>query len=366
MLAEVVKQRDKERIEELQKERDKYSKHYKRDTIIYFNTIHVIGGIETWIYNLGKRYEFSVVYDIADEKQLERLESIGIETIKNVGQQIECDTLLFMLHDNNANIKANKKYLFIHGLYNTKKEVGDIPEYDEIYAVSKIASDKFYQVTGIKPKIMYNPIDIETKEEPLIFGVFSRLSKEKGKDRIIYLLDKLIEHKKEFLMLIFTDLPFDYPDERVIFMKPTLNNIGWMKKCDYILNPSDTEAGSLTLQEALKLGIPLIVTKLDILKEFNIDHSNSKILDFDMSNLDIEDLWNKPVVKNWIEPISKEWEDIMKKKVFRERYDDFLKWSEENGATKAIIFEPATKGDNLLEKTIIDIKPKTEKKKVKK
>ena len=55
----------------------------------------------------------------------------------------------------------------------------------------------------------------------------------------------------------------------------------------------------------------------------------------------------------------------MKKKVFREKYGDFLKWSEENGATKAIIFEPATKGDKLLEKTIIDIKPKTEKKKVK-
>lgn len=52
----------------------------------------------------------------------------------------------------------------------------------------------------------------------------------------------------------------------------------------------------------------------------------------------------------------------MKKKVFREKYDDFLKWSEENGATKAIIFEPATKGDKLLEKTIIDIEPKKEKK----
>lgn len=37
-----------------------------------------------------------------------------------------------------------------------------------------------------------------------------------------------------------------------------------------------------------------------------------------MSNLDIDDLWNIPKV-NWHEPVSKEWEDIMKKKVFRER-----------------------------------------------
>ena len=191
MLAEVVKEREKERQRLYQAEVDKYNKPYKRDTIIYFNTIHTIGGIETWIYNLGKRYEFSVVYDKADDKQLERLESIGIETIKNVGQPIECNTLLFMLHDNNANITAKKRYLFIHGLYNTKKEVGDIPEHDEIYACSKVASEYFEKATGIKPKVMYNIIDTDIKEEPLILGVFSRLSKEKGKDRIIYLLDKL-------------------------------------------------------------------------------------------------------------------------------------------------------------------------------
>ena len=314
MLADVVKEREKQRIEELQKERDKYNKPYKRDTIIYFNTIHTIGGIETWIYNLGKRYDFSVVYDKADKDQLERLADIGIETIWNVGQEIECNTLLFMLWDNNANIKAKKRYLFIHGLYNSMKEVGTIPEYDEIYAVSKTAADRFYKTTGIKPKVMYNPIDIDIKQEPLILGVFSRLSKEKGKDRIKYLLDKLNEQNKPYLMLIFTDLPFDYPG--VVFMKPTLDNIGWIKKCDYVVQLSDTEAGSYTMQESLKVGTPLITTKLDILEEFGINESNSKILEMNMSNLDIDDLWNIPKFK-WNEPVSKEWEDLMKKKVLR-------------------------------------------------
>ena len=346
MLADVVKEREIERQRLYQAEVDKYNKLYKRDTIIYFNTIHTIGGIETWIYNLGKRYEFSVVYDRADEEQLKRLNDIGIETIKNVGQQIECDTLLFMLHDNNANIKANKKYLFIHGLYNNKKEVGNIPEYDEIYACSKVASEYFEKATGIKPKVMYNIIDTEIKEEPLILGVFSRLSKEKGKNRIIYLLDKLNEQNKPYLMLIFTDLPFDYPDNRVIFIKPTLDIMGWIKKCDYVVQLSDTEAGSYTLQESLKMGIPLITTKLDILKEFNIDHSNAKILDYDMSNLDINDLWNKPVVKDWKEPRSKEWEVIMKKKVLRERN----------------LVKPEVKAEVKEVKT----EPKEEKKKVKK
>ena len=54
----------------------------------------------------------------------------------------------------------------------------------------------------------------------------------------------------------------------------------------------------------------------------------------------------------------------MKKKVFRERYSDFIEWSKENGATKAIIFEPSKDGKKL-EKTVIEIEPKkTTKKKV--
>lgn len=345
MLADVIKQKEKERQQQRQDLINKYNKPYKRDTIIYYNYLHVIGGIETWIYTLGKKYKFSVVYDKADKDQLKRLEDIGIETILNVGQPIECDTLLFMLWDNNANIKAKKKYLFIHAIYETKDEVGDIPEYDEIYAVSKEASKHFEKITGIKPKVMYNPIDIEIKQEPLIIGVFSRLSKEKGKKRIINFIDKLVSQNKEFLVLIFTDLPFDYSDSRVVFMKPTLNNIGWIKKCDYVLNPSDKEAGSYTLQESLKVGTPLIVTKLSILDEFGINESNAKILEMDMSNLDIEDLWDKPVVKNWKEPISKEWEDIMKKRVLRERQQ--------------------VKPEVVIEQPKIE-KPKTEKKKVKK
>ena len=322
MLADVMKEREKMKREQLEAERSIYNKPYKRNTIIYFSEFHEIGGIETWIYNLGHDYDFSVVYDKADKKQLERLNEIGVETIKYVGQEIECDTLLFCLFGDYDKIKAKKKYLFIHGQYENQKEVGDIPYYDEIYAVSQTAADYFERTTGIKPKVMYNPIKIEKTEKPLIIGVFSRLSSEKGKDRLIYLLDKLKEKSKPFLMLIFTDLPFDYSDSRVVFINPILNPYEWMKKCDYICQLSDREAGSYTLQEALKIGKPLIVTKLPLLNEFGINESNSKIIDFDMSNLDVNDLWNIPKVNNWQEPISREWEDIMKKKTYREKYNE--------------------------------------------
>jgi len=321
MLADVMKEREKMKREQLEAERSIYNKPYKRDTIIYFCHLHVIGGIETWIYNLGKRYEFSVVYDSADTKQIERLNSIGIETIKNVGQQINCNTLIFPVFNNPEFIKAKKRLAFIHGMYDYLT-LDDVPKYDEIYAVSKGAADAFYNTYGIKPKVLYNHIDIEQKEKPLIIGVFSRLSKEKGKERVIYLLDKLKEKNKPFLMLIFTDLPFEYNDSRVIFIKPELNPFGWMSICDYVCQLSSTEAGCITAQESLKLNTPLLITKLPILDEFGINENNSKIFDFDMSNLDVDDLWNIPKVKNWQEPISKEWEDIMKKKAYREKYNE--------------------------------------------
>lgn len=326
MLADVVREKEEMRIKQLELERSAYNHPYKRDTIIYFDHIHTIGGIETWIYNLGKKYEFSLVYDLADEEQLERLKKIGVETIRNVEQQIECNTLIFPVFNDPSFIKAKKRLAFIHGMYDYIKDLPYIPKYDELYAVSQKAADAFYKTYKLKAKVLYNPIEIEEKEKPLIIGVFSRLSKEKGKERITYLLDKFNEKNKSFLMLIFTDLPFEYDDSRVVFIKPELNPFGWMSICDYICQLSSTEAGSITIQESLKLKKPLLITKLPILEEFGINETNAKIFEFDMSNLDIDDLWNIPKVIDWKEPTSeKEWENIMKKKIFREKREKEIK-----------------------------------------
>lgn len=318
MLADVLKSQQEEKQRLLEEERAKYNQPYKRDTIIYCQDIHIIGGIETWIQNLAKKYEFSVVYDTGDKPRLEQYEELGIEAIKYVGQPIECNTLISMLFGSPEKIKAKKKIIVIHGDYKVLK-YDEVPEHDEIYAVSKEAAKSFEEVSGEKVKVLYNPVEIIPTIKPLFIGVFSRLSAEKGRERYKYLIEQLDKFKKPYLMLIFTDLPFETKSKNVVFIPPEMKPSGWMEKCDYIANLSDTEAGCLTMQEALKLKKPLIITRLPILEEFGINESNAKILDFDMSNLDIEDLWNIPVVKDWKEPSSKEWDDIMKKKVLREK-----------------------------------------------
>lgn len=321
MLADVIKEQINERKRLLEEERQRYNQPYKRDTIVYIDDIHVIGGIETWVKNLAKDYEFTLVYSTGDRERLDYYKELGIECVKYVEQPIECNTLIRTVYGH-ADIKAKKTYIFIHGDYKylDQNDLEGIPKNDGIYAVSKVVADSFKELTGEETKVLYNPVYIEETIKPIVIGVFSRLSAEKGRKRIEYLIEQLNVSKRPFFMLIFTDLPYEINDNRVIFLEPVMNPIGWMSICDYVCQLSDTEAGSYTIQESLKLGKPIIVTKLPILEEFNITDKEAKIINFDMSNLDIEDLWNIPKVK-WKEPISKEWEDIMKKRVFRAKQE---------------------------------------------
>ena len=321
MLADVLKEREKNRVIITQEEIAKFNHPYKRDTIIYFDHLYKLGGIQTWIINLALEYEFSVLYDRGDKDRIEYIESLGIECIRNVGQPIECDTLIRCMWGNPPNLKVKKTILAIHGDYSKLIfNKADVPKHDKAVVVSKDSAIGWKNYYGEDAEVIYNPVNIFKGTKPLIIGCFSRLSKEKGGWRYKHLINELKKENKPFLMFFFTDFPFEEHDKRVIFFEPLMNPSGWMSICDYIALLSDTEACPYNVLESMKMGKPMIITKLPILEEMGVNESNAKILDFDMSNLDIEDLWNIPVVKNWKEPNSKGWEKYMKKKVFREKY----------------------------------------------
>lgn len=321
MLADVMKQRELNRIRITEEERAKYNHPYKVDTIIYFNDLYKLGGIQTWIVNLHKKYEFSVVYDKGDKDRIEYMESLGIDLIKYVGQDIECNTLIRCMWGETP-IKAKKTILAIHGNY-TKLiyEKDMIPKHDITVCVSEDSAKGWKEYSGEDAEVIYNPVEIIEETKPLIIGCFSRLSAEKGKKRYQCLIEQLKASNKPFLMLFFTDLPFEEEDKRVVFINPVMNPSGWMKICDYIALLSDTEACPYNVLEALKMNKPMLITKLDILDEMGVNETNAKILEMDMSNLDIEDLWNIPIVKNWKEPDSKGWDKYMKKRLLRERQE---------------------------------------------
>lgn len=317
-----INRRQQEYLRATQEEIEKFNHPYKRDTIIYFNDIYKVGGIQTWIVNLAQEYEFSVLYDTGDRKRIRYLESLGIECIRYVGQPIECDKFIRCMWGNpkNENITAKEVILVVHGDYSVLIfDPKDVPIHDRVICVSKDSAIGWKKYAGEEAEVIYNPVTIFKETKPLIIGCFSRLSKEKGKERYKKLIQGLKDSGKPFLMFFFTDFPFEDTDPRVMFFEPILNPTGWMGICDYVALLSDTEACPYNVLEALKMGKPMIITRLNILEEMGVNETNAKILDFDMSNLDIDDLWNIPVVKNWKEPNCKGWEKYMKKKVLRER-----------------------------------------------
>ena len=95
---------------------------------------------------------------------------------------------------------------------------------------------------------------------------------------------------------------------------PSELNIGnYIAEADYLVQLSKTEADCLSVKESLKLKTPVIVTRFDAAIENGVvDEENGYILDMDMSNIDIDKIYNKiPKVKTEIKQSDKEWKELL-------------------------------------------------------
>ena len=171
------------------------------------------------------------------------------------------------------------------------------PQSDKIttrYAVSTNNAKSYTEVTGREVKgVLYNPIHIE--DEPRVMTLVSaqRMSSEKGVTRIKTLVKMLDRAKIPYVWHIFADKPVDMESENVMFHKTTLDVRKWLKYADYTVLLSDTEGFPYTIYESLCLGTPIIVTPLLMLDELGATSKNSIVLDFDMSNVDIQEIYKR-------------------------------------------------------------------------
>lgn len=165
-------------------------------------------------------------------------------------------------------------------------------------APTSIVAKHFTELTGLKCDVAPNPIIIDKPQKVLRLISATRLSKEKGFDRMCILLRALEKSGIPFVWTIFTN---DTNEERIreldsnniIFMKPRLDITPYIADSDYLVQLSnDGEGFGYTPCEALVLGIPVIVTPVASFKEIGIkDGENGFILDFDMSNIDIQKIY---------------------------------------------------------------------------
>lgn len=279
--------------------------------VFYVSRLLKVGGVETFIYELVKKhhkeFDITVLYNYGDAKQIERL-SKYVKIKKYNGENIKCDKCYFFYNYDIIDKVDGEKI----GMINDDFKALGIPpkkhdKIDRYIAVSKLVADNF----GENAKIIYNPITIEDEKEPLLLVSATRLSGEKGPERIEKLSQILDENDIKYLWLIFTGDSYNFNNENIVLMKPRLDIRPFIKKADYLVQLSDGEAYCYSIVEALMQNTPIITTNIKILKELGITNEHGIIVDFDLNNFNVDDLFKeynfnfKPPKSNWSEEMAK-------------------------------------------------------------
>ena len=299
--------------------------------IIYQSNIIRIGGVETFTYNmcknLSKYYDILLLYEQCHPDQLKRLTKY-VECEKyNPKQLYKADLCLLasswgtmpesveapeywqMIHANYKELlKVNYKYKLWH---KTTKHI----------AVSKAVKENFEEIYNIKCDVVYNLLDeiqptVKPNKDKLRLLSATRLSGEKGYNRMVILADKLRERKIDFEWIIYTDLntynikPMQYKE--IVYKQPTYDIWQDVVNASYGVQLSDTEGYSYFVNECLQYGTPMIVTNFDSVYESVEDNVNGFILKMDLSNLDIDKIIKsnlkfkytpKTTIQTWIDKI---------------------------------------------------------------
>lgn len=284
--------------------------------IFFFRYINKIGGIETFFYYLAKKYQdwdITIYYFDGDIKQINRLKKyVRVKQYK--GEVIECDKAFFNFNlDIIDNVKAKEYIQIAHGDYKSMGIKPNIhPKITKCLGVSNQVCKTYKEVTGYDTELVYNPIEIEKPKKVLNLISATRLTAEKGKNRIEKLAKILDENGIPYLWTIFTDDVNAIDNPNIVYMKPRLDIINYIANADYLVQLSDNEGYCYSVVESLSVGTPVIVTDVPVFKEIGVNNKNGFILDFDLNNVPIEEIY-KGLPKFEYEPKKDNWADILEK-----------------------------------------------------
>lgn len=296
---------------------------YKCANAYYFRSLNKIGGIESHLYYIAKKYskyDIVVFYQQSDSYQLLRLNQYVRCIQLKSSDQVECDALFCCFNREILDqCKARKTYLVLHGDYLSMIEQkqlnhANLPldeRIDEYIGVSKLVCNNWKKLTGIKAKNVYEPVVLDRNEKPLMFVSATRLTKEKGWEKMKILAEELDKNNVNYLWFIFTDSP-QKPTSNMVFVKPRLDITSKLEMFDAFIQLSDNEGYCLSVVEALIKKVPVIATDLPVFKELGLNDQNSVIIkNFekipinDIKNIykkkfiykQPQDLWEKVLVK---------------------------------------------------------------------
>lgn len=318
--------------------------------IIYNSNIIKIGGVETFTYNmikqLSKYYDTLVLYKSCDAEQLSRLRMYSRCEEYDPRKEYKCDICITATswggYPDAVISTKNEYWQIIHANYKEMAKNNYVySKWDKTtkhYAVSNTVRDIFNEMYNEKAETMYNILDdIQPTQRILKLVSATRLSGEKGYNRMVRLTEELKKRDIKFRWLIFTDLTqYKIPlmqDDEIVYMKPTYDIWDYIKEADYGVQLSDTEGYSYFINECLQYGTAMLTTNFDSTFE-SLDKTNGYILDFelfDKGKLDTKEEWDK-VIDKIVNKIPKDfnykpkttiddWIKIIGKPEKKEKYD---------------------------------------------
>lgn len=250
--------------------------------IVYMPNISALGGIETYVYELVKKYrnlDIAVICKKIDRAQRKRIQKY-CPVYVHKEEQIKCKVCLINYDQSILDYIEGDVYQVFHADYSTG--LYDMPEKDPrikgYIAITKYQQKKMGEILNTKMMLSYNPLTIED-EKPIVIVTASRLYKNKGTDLMQEFANKMDASGVKWLWIILTCDKDVIESPNVVFIDNRLDVDKFLSMATYVALFSKAECCSYTLNEALFRNIPILTTPLPYLEEIGVkDGENAYII----------------------------------------------------------------------------------------
>ena len=264
--------------------------------IMYFKLVNSIGGVESFLYYLSKKYEFEFWYKDGDPIQIQRLAK-NIKVKRYNGETLECDTFIVNYNpDIIDNVIAKEYIMMVHCDYSAVKfKPITHPKFTKYIGVSQYVCDVFTKLTNIPCELCYNPVyldipKVEKKKDKVHIIYTGRMTEEKQGWLIDKFSNVMDNSGIEYDLTIYSNKKPRFTSKNIILKDPKLDLTKEMAEASFNLITSKAEAFCLSGVESLMCGTPLICTDLPVFKEIGIDETNSIKIDASLENFNPKDL----------------------------------------------------------------------------
>lgn len=317
-------------------------KHHKegKRILIQMSYLYSIGGIETACETIARTFKDKnicfVINALADGamEQIERLgkyQDVIIDRDRNMKHEADV-ALIFtpiMVSVPFDTIEAPKIYQFIHS---DIKGYMSYPQFSnfkwtpnskvtKVLSVSDTAQRGLKEALGIDSEIVPNIFN--PGQDRVVFLYMGRSSAEKGLDKALELARRFDRAGKDYIMLICSLVdPYGpyWPEiegnKRIKYLGYSIYNDIFYKCATYLIQLSAQESWCYSIREALRNKCAVIGSKIPEIEKVIKDGVNGYLLDDDLSNLDIDKIFNNiPKVDGYSEPIPEIWTDVLEGKL---------------------------------------------------